>query len=1352
MQIIATQCAADRARVKRSFNHTDLKLHVQHEYVLSDFLNNSQSLLIQGFIADNELHLYNEIQKNEIKSVIFYKTSAIALTHDDFVKDVNIITLSSNAPESLYQILRTVYTPLLVKDDDVHSNKLQKHLSDLESVLKLLSYGKGPNNTNVILTIEDELEYWKTLGDRKDVSKKERESAHAFSELFEDICQELRTMQSSVMPEVRESVENIGGILDDVWRTTTFPFSQDRMINVFDIIGYTICSLIQKNCTSINLWEVNESKEYQILTLLSDSLNAILTWTSACKSLTETYWPNYALHPWNGKPYVPTSCINFQSRLKEIKDIRSTHSQLNKLLTHNEQMELQTHLLFQPFQNVNIWMCSGTNSAWDAAVARFSTDLRPAEMKIAEKLKPRLHNTSTKQMLYEFMRYQALIERPLVKQTLSNELEIFVSSLIAMLKDVQKQLDADEMDVKMYQPPEMSPVVYQVQWAKQMEAKVKEIHTCADKYLKEFENNAELLSLASKLLKDLKTMYTQLHEEWSRDLQVQSKNGLLQLALDKPVVEFSGVSKMMVVNFNPRLVWVELECRAMTSLGLPPPPATAVFDSLTSALTYARALQQVASFHNTLGERMIPSTRPMMLQAALDLSSLVQDQKAVYWDDIEQLANYTDKLKKAVLKLESQNTYLTNQHVAIRTIVKKLVDTDLLAKQSDWKRAVKDIRNVIETVERNGYKNTEPWRLHWDWQLYKALECQYIKTLLSLHNHFPHVKVDLVLRGHMVQVQPPMEEIRVQHYNQLRRLVSLPAQFVGVQNNITESQSIFAAIVDKHSWLGNTAVGRLEAVLSGVESVRGAWAVRAALACAADLRALCAELRAAHHWEHNFRACKAYGQAVAKMTFDDEKVEWISIGTATLRREFEAQTRSLWSCLMSSLQTSCRNDAATLEAFIGNAMVMLENKLLPKNAKELSEISAKQHALQEKLPEMEKLVEDLKKKGHLLRTWGGDTSVDRTIKEWQKIRELMRSQQQLFEHQAEIVKSSLSADWDNLNSTAEAWLERWAHTKSRHEDARGAHYRDVLDRCRDVFRAVAHWEGFVADKDGLLKEFAKFNMQVEIPAIWKQGENLMKECIDLWTVFKEYNEEFEAMSQQLWVVFQKKLHSLEEFTSKWKSRLEPYTSVTLLIQQELDKYSDLTPLLKYLRGTDFSERNWLEVFSLLEMEYKKPDTLQLNDLLIVAPNIKKHIKALQKICTMASNESAIRNALNELEIWFAGARFAIVYYNDKSKRPTPIVKDFKDILTKISEQQWVVSSLSGGGGGGGADACAAWEGRLRSARTLLRATHHAQRRYGIKNRIRVRTWICRTAGQAGDVNQRESGAAEATCPRYSAVQ
>lgn len=48
---------------------------------------------------------------------------------------------------------------------------------------------------------------------------------------------------------------------------------------------------------------------------------------------------------------------------------------------------------------------------------------------------------------------------------------------------------------------------------------------------------------------------------------------------------------------------------------------------------------------------------------------------------------------------------------------------------------------------------------------------------------------------------------------------------------------------------------------------------------------------------------------------------------------------------------------------------------------------------------MEKLVDDLKRKGHMLRTWGGDYSIDHTIKEWLRIREQLHSQQELFEHQ-----------------------------------------------------------------------------------------------------------------------------------------------------------------------------------------------------------------------------------------------------------------------------------------------------------------------------------------------------------------
>jgi hypothetical protein len=55
---------------------------------------------------------------------------------------------------------------------------------------------------------------------------------------------------------------------------------------------------------------------------------------------------------------------------------------------------------------------------------------------------------------------------------------------------------------------------------------------------------------------------------------------------------------------------------------------------------------------------------------------------------------------------------------------------------------------------------------------------------------------------------------------------------------------------------------------------------------------------------------------------------------------------------MSSLQESCRSDSLALDAFMANAQVMLENKVLPKNAKDLAEISGKQQALQNSMPEV----------------------------------------------------------------------------------------------------------------------------------------------------------------------------------------------------------------------------------------------------------------------------------------------------------------------------------------------------------------------------------------------------------------
>lgn len=85
------------------------------------------------------------------------------------------------------------------------------------------------------------------------------------------------------------------------------------------IPGHLICSTTQKALCGTDLLKVhNGVKDNEILKLISDSLKVMQTWISACLSLTETYWPNYALNPWSGKGYVSQFCLNFERRMKEV--------------------------------------------------------------------------------------------------------------------------------------------------------------------------------------------------------------------------------------------------------------------------------------------------------------------------------------------------------------------------------------------------------------------------------------------------------------------------------------------------------------------------------------------------------------------------------------------------------------------------------------------------------------------------------------------------------------------------------------------------------------------------------------------------------------------------------------------------------------------------------------------------------------------------------------------------------------------------------------------------------------------------------------------------------------------------
>ncbi|CAG2064257.1 unnamed protein product, partial [Timema podura] len=197
-------------------------------------------------------------------------------------------------------------------------------------------------------------------------------------------------------------------------------------------------------------------------------------WVTTCERLTGFIWSNYIPHMWDGAPFVPLHTKNFVNRLGEILQLRTIHRQLTRLLTSREQEELHTADTFRSFSGLcPVLYNPYTEKLWRAAVAQFEHSLVPTEERVAGKLRAQLKhiNANTLQLLYEFKRYQELIERPIVCNALVAERESLLAALREYLHTVSTDFNAGRTGgaVRLVDMPE---VICNIYWVRQLECKV----------------------------------------------------------------------------------------------------------------------------------------------------------------------------------------------------------------------------------------------------------------------------------------------------------------------------------------------------------------------------------------------------------------------------------------------------------------------------------------------------------------------------------------------------------------------------------------------------------------------------------------------------------------------------------------------------------------------------------------------------------------------------------------------------------------------------------------------------------------------------------------------------------------
>ncbi|XP_022324921.2 cytoplasmic dynein 2 heavy chain 1-like isoform X2 [Crassostrea virginica] len=1278
---------------------------LQDSTPLNNFLDDGNTDLCAGRIetrgSTKRLGFSNKLEPNESKEkvLVFFKVRPEVITPDNLHTNTIVSTMVDSPLSTLYHAVQKIYAPLMLEDGKWSRTldpKLQSLISELEAGLGTAirkqdpSFkGKGDNADNLgsILSPVDEFQYW------GDMAKRDERAAQ-FVETFKPISKEFGGLDTMEMHDVMELVEIAQDTLDDVWKCTDFEaYPEPRMKHLMDIIGGSLGRYVQRKLSEIDLWTGNFGKVKEDL---RSGVSICERWVGVCETLTTQFWKSYRLHPWKGEKYIPEHLKQLANRLEEILTLRIVHEQQIRLLSSSEQKDLHTSEAFHPFMGLNPLQYNPyTMPLWNAAVAQYDKIMAPVEQKIAGKLRSQFKGLESypQQLLREFQRYKELIKRPSIKKEMVSERETLLGQLNVNLRetedDFQKRTGQRAGNKGIPKGKNLPEIVNAIVFVRQLEAKTEETIKTAETLLGDLSGFSKFRKDAQDLLDELGQWRQEQFDDWSRDImdRITDPKEPLCLETNGRLMELNHKTGKLHVNYGDRLVTLMREVRQLSGMGFAVPAK--IQQVCTTAQKFYRhgvVLKQVAHFYNTLDQQMIECQQPMMLNSAIAFEKMVKNPKTgskskgenveITWDDPEELDKYIHKLQKAAEKLTTENRKLRKCHLTVCEKVQTLMGVDLLRQQQKWKDGLMEIRHLMANLVNQGFSSDHmrPWKAHWDRQLYKALEHQYQMGLEALNENLPEIKVELTYRQQQLQFRPPFEEIKAKYFREMKRFISIPNNFKGVGDDT--ANLIFPAIIDRNAEGFITCYRKADALFKRLETAQHQfkqWCVLGAI----DLDQFVEDnLKELSDWEKNFKGLKARGRDAEKLP-SQIKVDCITVNTNPVKAVIDDHIQRLFDALLNSLRKAISTEVNTIDAFLKEAMETLSKR--PQSVEEIGEANGKHSEFLKKKKEVQPLFLKAEAKNKLLRSvaGGGVDSLSSLQAFWDKFELMMESHQLMVKEQVEVMKNNVDSRVRAFIQEVEKFAARWHQLKPGD---------DALDgdkkKCEAAVQVIKDKRQEFAElektRETLVHDCEHFGMELPDLEVANELKADMSNFESMWGLYEEFNNGLQELAKEDWISFRSKAYMFEEFLSSWYEKLksEEPTTMTVRLQKDIDKYKNVLPVLKWVRGEPLSQDHWMELFRLLHMPKGTTlEKLNFGHVLNASDEIIRNADALKELNQRAQGEVTIREAIRELDLWGAGAVFTLTEYEDSNKNGIMLIKDWKDLVNQVGDNQALLQSL-----------------------------------------------------------------------------
>ncbi|CAM9144794.1 unnamed protein product [Heterosigma akashiwo] len=849
----------------------------------------------------------------------------------------------------------------------------------------------------------------------------------------------------------------------------------------------------------------------------------------------------------------------------------------------------------------------------------------------------------------------------------------------------------------------LSKSVNAIVYCRQLQSRVRHMLKAAGGILQDLDGYSSFSTSASGFLERVKAEEAALFQAWCDDTAAAADDGLLGLRLRGRLMEMDSAG-VLVVNYDEALVRLLREVRQLGELGFRVPrEAAQAAEEGEKYYRYGVMLKKVANFYNTVESQIIEQQKPMLLDSLLGFEEVVASASAasakkgrggggeggggaVTWGNPYEVENYVEKLQGAADSLSLENRRLRKAHAALGQQVAGLMNVEMLKQRDLWKARWTTLKETVTALAKKYPKDRmKKWLLHWDHQLYKAVEAGYQMGLESLNENLGELKCELTFAQKALQFKPALEEMRQTYYKEMRKFVTIPTTFEGFGN-----ADVYRQMASKNKKSLTRVYEKAEELfrkLGALKEQYQDWVVLGMV----DLDAYVEEsVEEVSDFDINFKMLKLKKKEAEKLP-DFSKIDCITVHMGPLKAAVDDQLARLGDALLLFLRKNTLLAFKEVEEYLERAMEVLKRR--PSSIEELGESQKECKVIEAAKDETKRRLDQCLAKKKLLLTYAPGSGVDLSEVvqrmanlegeggRWDEFELTLEAFGAMVEEQKEQLKAVVEEEIMALNQNVDKFAQRWKALKPADMPSWAP------EAVAKVFEALEDWNtqfGEIKNQaDKLVENCRAFAM--DLPRF--DGLDVVEEDItstnESWGMLKAYQAELKELTDQDWISFRSNIFALSDLGTSWTEKVKERVAegkhdlVTTHLLSEFDKIKKAGPALKYCRGDPFKEEHWS---ALLQGKLGMERSVRLENLTLghfvgvldklADPALLQFVKHLQ---ARAQGEVTIREALQELVAWSQTAELKLLPPEDD--RSCSIIKEWKDLFLELGDKQSLLASL-----------------------------------------------------------------------------